>query len=269
MMVPMARPVTEVASETVEPGFRAFVARVFGDDGRAWIAALPGVQATLAARWQLELGPELPGGLLSRVCEARRPDGSAAILKIGAPQPRTRDEIAALEAWAGVGSPALLASDEELGAMLIERIVPGTHPAAAEAAEVVGVLNALHVPSPGGLPSLGEVARRRIDRATAEGRASDAKSAWALATVIELEESAPPNVLLHGDFDERNLLLCARRGLCAIDPLPCAGDPAYDAAYWVHGNRRPGRRARLDALVQLGFDRTRVRDWAAVIGVHG
>jgi streptomycin 6-kinase len=74
---------------------------------------------------------------------------------------------------------------------------------------------------------------------------------------------------VHGDFDERNLLVCERRGLCAVDPLPCTGDPAYDAAYWVHGNRLPGRRARLDALFELGFDQARVRDWAAVVGVHG
>jgi streptomycin 6-kinase len=77
-------------------------------------------------------------------------------------------------------------------------------------------------------------------------------------------------MLVHGDFDDRNLLVCARRGLCAIDPLPCAGDPAYDAGYWVHANRRPGRRARLDAIVAAtGLDRERVRDWAAVVGVHG
>ena len=75
-------------------------------------------------------------------------------------------------------------------------------------------------------------------------------------------------MLVHGDFDERNLLW-SRGGLVAIDPWPCVGDPAYDAGYWVHGNRRPGRRARLDALVELGFDRARVRDWAAIVGVHG
>ncbi len=77
-------------------------------------------------------------------------------------------------------------------------------------------------------------------------------------------------MLLHGDFDERNLLVCASRGLCAVDPLPCVGDPAYDAAYWVHANRRSGRRARLEGiLAATGLPRGRVRDWAGVIAVHG
>lgn len=265
MMVPMAPRVTE----TVEPSFRSFVARILGDEGRAWIAALPDAQATLAARWRLELGPELPGGLLSCVRAVRRADGTPAILKLGAPWPRTRHEIAALRAWDGKGAPTLLAADNAIGAMLLERIEPGTHPAVATADQIATVLTELHVDPPAALPLLGAVARQRIDDALREGRATRTKAAWALAKVAELERDTHPVVLVHGDFDERNLLVCERRGLCAIDPLPCSGDPAYDAGYWVHGNRRPGRRARLDALVELGFDRARVRDWAAVVGVHG
>jgi streptomycin 6-kinase len=265
MMLPMPQRVPE----TVEPGFRAFVARVFGDEGRAWIAALPEAHATLATRWQLELGPELPGGLLACVREARLPDGSAAVLKVGTPWPRTRHEVAALRAWGGNGAPELLDFDKKLGAMLLERIHPGTHPSEAGAAAVAALMDALHVPPFAGLPTLGELVRRRIERALAEGRTSEAKASWALSKAAELQPEPHPVVLLHGDFDERNLLVCEHRGLCAIDPLPCAGDPAYDAGYWVHGNRGPGRRARLDALVSLGFDRTRVRDWAAVIAVHG
>ena len=265
MMLPMGHR----APETVEPGFRAFAARTFGDEGRAWIASLPEIQDALAARWQLDLGPELPGGLLSCVQEARLPDGSEAVLKIGGPSSRCRDEITALRAWGGTGAPELLEADGELGAMLLERIRPGTHPPSVTAAEIASLLPQLHVPAPFGLPPLTAIVQQRISTAVRDGRTTDPKARWALAKVVELERDQPPDVLLHGDFDERNLLVCERRGLCAIDPLPCAGDPAYDAAYWVHGNRRPGRRARLDALVELGFDRARVRDWAAVVGVHG
>jgi streptomycin 6-kinase len=263
MMVPVSTPVN------VEPGFRAFVTRMFGEEGRAWIATLPTVHAELATRWQLDLGSELTGGLLSCVREAARFDGSAAVLKIGVPWLRTSDEIATLRAWDGNGAALLLEADEQLGALLLERVQPGTHPTSATAAGVAAVLRALHIPPLAGLDPLGVLARRRITRALDQGRTTGAKAEWALAKVVELEQDPPPPVLLHGDFDERNLLTCTRRGLCAIDPLPCVGDPAYDGAYWVHGNRRPGRRARLDAIVELGYDRARVRDWAAIVGVHG
>lgn len=255
--------------ETVEEGFRGFVARTFGDEGREWIARLPSVQAELAERWRLVLGPELRGGLLSSVRTVALEDGGGAILKIGFSR-RTHDEIEALRAWQGGGAPLLLAADTERRAMLLERVEPGSHLAEASAEAVGTVLRQLHIPPHPGLPALTELARERIANALRDGRAPEQKVTWALAKADQLDRDAPAPVLLHGDFDERNLLVCSRRGLCAIDPLPCAGDPAYDAAYWVHGNRRPGRRARLDAVVAAtGLDRDRVRDWAAVVGVHG
>ena len=255
--------------ETVEQGFRSFVTGLYGDEGRAWIAGLPAVLDELATRWRLELGPELPGGLLACVLAARRADGTDAVLKVSAWH-RTGHEIAALRAWAGRGAPALFEADVELKALLLERIEPGRHPSRADAPQVATVLSTLHVQPSFDLPTLTETVRNRIDTAVRDGRASQQKASWAHAKAVELERNASPSVLLHGDFDERNLLVCDRRGLCAIDPLPCAGDAAYDAAYWVHGNRAPGRRARLDAIVAAtGLERARVRDWAAIVGVHG
>ena len=65
--------------------------------------------------------------------------------------------------------------------------------------------------------------------------------------------NAPPAVLVHGDFDERNILRCARRKVCAIDPLVCRRRPALrrrllDSRHGQAGTprplQRPGRRAR-------------------------
>lgn len=258
-----------MSHEVVREGFRSFVSRTFGDEGREWTTRLPVVEEELTERWQLVLGPELPGGLLSCVRAVRREDGGEAILKIGF-SPRTHDEIEALRVWNGGGAPLLLAADDALRAMLLERITPGDHPPEASGEAVGSLLQLLHASPAPGLPSLGEVVRERIETALRDGRASEQKARWAIAKVEELEQEAAAAVLLHGDLDERNLLVCDRRGICAIDPLPCAGDPAYDAGYWVHGNRRPGRRARLDAVVVAGgLERRRVRDWAAVVGVHG
>jgi streptomycin 6-kinase len=255
--------------EEVDSSYRSFVARTLGDDGRAWLDCLPRIVDELRERWRLTLGPELHGGLLSCVLTATRQGGGPVVLKIGA-APGSRREIAALRAWAGRGAPALVDADEELGAMLLERIEPGSHPDDARPEDVAALLEELRETPPPGLPGLDSVVAERIETAEREGRASPQKAAWARAAVAQLTVDPQPPVLVHGDFDERNLLLCARRGLCAIDPLPCVGDPAYDAGYWVHGNRRPGRRARLDAIVAAsGLDRARVRDWAAVVGVHG
>lgn len=202
-------------------------------------------------------------------------DGTEAVLKLAGRWDRTTDEIECLRAWAGGPAPLLLNADEQRSAILLERIVPGEPAVAATAEAVAGLIGLMQAPQvatvrPLHLRPLASVVRRRLDRAEREGRASGARLAWARAALDRLAAEGPEPVLVHGDFDERNLLTCARRGLCAIDPLPCAGDGAYDAASWVHANRRPGRRGRFDAIAAaLALDRGRLRDWCAVIAVHG
>jgi streptomycin 6-kinase len=261
------------AGEVVQPGYRAFVARIGGEEGRAWIASVPGRLEAAAARWQLELGPELHGGLLACVVEAMTADGGEAVLKVHSPWARGEDEVRALRGWGGRGAPQLLADDAELGALLLERIRPGEHPENATADAVAPVLHLLAIEPQPGLPALAAIVETRIATAEAEGRANTQRLTWARHALDRLETGSPAPLLVHGDFDERNLLTCARRGLCAIDPLPCAGDPLYDAASWIHGNGGPGRRARFDGLAAaLGLDareRARLRDWCGVVAVHG
>ena len=259
--------------EGVDRGFRAFVARIGDEQGRAWIATVPDRLAAAAALWGLELGPELPGGLLACVVEATTAEGGEAVLKLPSPWARGADEVEALRAWAGRGASELLADDPELGALLIERIRPGDHAGDLEPETVGRLLDTLRAPPYAGAPALGEIVARRIADAESAGRSSPKRLAWARKALERLELEPPPTMLVHGDFDERNLLRCARRGVCAIDPLACAGDSLYDAAYWIHGTGRPGRRARFDGLADaLGLEdeaRARLRDWCGVIAVHG
>jgi len=259
--------------EVVHPGFRAFVARIGGEQGRAWIATVPDRLAAAASLWGLELGPELPGGLLACVVAATTADGKDAVLKLPSPWARGADEVRALRWWEGRGTPELLSDDEELGALLIERVRPGDRADDLGAEAVANLLHLLRAHPYDGAPVLGEIVMRRIATAESEGRSSPKRLAWAREALERLEVEPTPAVLVHGDFDERNIRLCARRGICAIDPLACAGDPLYDAAYWIHGTGRPGRRARFDGLADaLCLDRgerARLRDWCGVVAVHG
>jgi streptomycin 6-kinase len=255
--------------EEVLPGFRAFVARTFGDEGRDWLARLPALSSELALRWRLELGAELPGGVLSCVLAATR-DGEPVVLKLTGGWDRPADEIRCLRRWAGDGAPRLLDADPALGALLLDRVVPGAPATAARAREVGELLGLLHVDPLAELPRLEEVARRRLARAVAQGRQSADRAARAAELLPVLVATTEREVLLHGDFDERNMLVCARRGLVAIDPLPCVGDPAYDAASWAHANGRTGRRERQHAIATaLGLDPERVRRWGVVVATHG
>lgn len=179
-----------------------------------------------------------------------------------------RAEIAALRAWGGRFAPELLHAQEDGTAFLVERIRPGTPALDVGAEEVARLLQGLHVIPPAAVPSLETVVRARL--VTAASHVTDRRLAWASGALGRLAAAARPPVLLHGALRPATLLRCARRRLCAVEPSPCAGDAAYDAACWIHADGMPGRRARFEALsATTDRERARLRDWCGVVAVHG
>ncbi len=98
----------------------------YGEAGRAWLEALPKVVQELRARWELTIGPPFEGGCVGLVVPAERVDGNRVVLKVSFIDEETRHEADALALWDGDGAVLLLDSDPERGALLLERIEPGT-----------------------------------------------------------------------------------------------------------------------------------------------
>jgi streptomycin 6-kinase len=237
-----------------------------------WWAGLAERLERLAAGWALELGAPADHGNTSLVLRCRRADGAAAILKLS-PEPALADaEARALRAWAASGRvPAVWAFDARAGAILLEAVGDGVpisrrEPPVGVAVEVVaGLIGALHAAGdPGGFPPLAErVAWMFAHRITwgppfAEALERGGRAAMALAA-----EPAPA-VLLHGDLHPGNVLDGGPgRGLVAIDPRPCVGDPALDAVDWVFHRAGPDEWAsRSRALAAaLGCDPDRLWRW--------
>lgn len=216
----------------------------------------PAVEETtrLAAcrqRWSLRLGERLAGGFRSDVYTAVCPDGTDAVLKLCGTLAEAHAEVAALRAWTGSGaSVALLDSDERLGALLLERLRPGTPMPRGDVATVqvaAAMLSALHARPPGGF-AFRDVAgsfpsregwvrddlayfRRPLgepERAVAAERALPAAG----ALMERLAANTLRKVLLHGDFLTKNLLR-AGDGYRAIDPMPRLGDPCADVGIFA------------------------------------
>src|SRR5690349_17544779 len=104
--------------------FTRTIVGTFGDRGVAWLAELPTLIATCAERWGLTLGAPFDLSY-NYVARARRADGSDVVLKVGNPSSESATERSAMRIYAGHGAAQLLASDEGLGAMLLERVRPG------------------------------------------------------------------------------------------------------------------------------------------------
>jgi streptomycin 6-kinase len=243
----------------------------------AWAAQLPELTDEACRRWSLTLDGTL-GGLASRVVAVRDAAGRALVLKIAPVEALPELEAAALRHWSGSGAALLVAFDEDLGALLMERIEPGTplppenDPGAIAAA--VATLRRLHghaLPDVHAFPAQTEFLKVWLERVRASAEPGTAGLTLldaALEAALALEASATARVLLHGDFVDKNLLL-GSRGYVAIDPIPRTGDPCSDvgffAAYHPRASQLPARARDISTL--MGLEPDRAARWAAVWAV--
>jgi streptomycin 6-kinase len=276
-----------MSARLVSTDFERFVARHFGSRGRAWLDDLPERVESYRAAWRLEIEHFLPGGLMSCCLAVHTSAREQAVLKINGPWTATGREALALQLWHGGPAPALLRADAAGGALLLERIVPGeTFQGRGDPAElqrVARLLRALHAATLNNaardqLPTLAAVVEERITtageeaaaRSAAEAKELEPRLARARTRARQLFASGDGHdVLLHADLENKNILVSDARDLVAIDPLPCLGESAYDAAYWAVAAEGGSLRERRRLLAtELGLDPERVRAWAAVIALE-
>jgi streptomycin 6-kinase len=219
-------------------------------------AALVRRQWDLVADWAFPLSYRY-------VEPVRRADGTAAVLRLGPPEdPEFERELDAAEWFGGRGAPKVLAIDRGRGAILLERVWPGTtldaEPEDAVVPAAAAVMRALWDP-PGDdcpFPTVQEWGRSLEPGSRAAG------------VFAELCDSMEPPVVLHGDLHHFNLLRADGHGWLAIDAKGVVGEPAYETGALLR-NPKPVRlerrvlQRRADRLCEaLGFDRSRVYGWA-------
>jgi streptomycin 6-kinase len=222
--------------EVPAPFARETVARE-GAVGQAWLDTLPELSERLMKQWELTLSGAAMTGAVGVALPVVRADGTDAVLKISFPHPGNIPEPNALAAWAGRGAVKLYERDDEVFAMLLERVGGGSlHelPDLVDRVVVAGRLNLrLAVPAPSGTPSLTTVASEWADEISSRhhmigGSLSDRLIGRAIETCRELAASQP-GLLVHGDMNFSNVLGAEREPWLVIDPKGWSGDPAYDA----------------------------------------
>lgn len=262
--------------------FARTTAELHGAAGVEWLDRLPAIVADCARRWSLTVGPPFTDLSYNYVAPAVRTDGAAAVLKVGFPDRERMTEIEALRICDGQGMVRLLAADCDRGALLLERLEPGTPLSAlsddAAATTIAGqVMRRLWQPAPPEhpFPSVADWAaglgrlRAHFDGATGPFPAALVLEAEAL--LRDLVGSMSDPVLLHGDLHHDNILAAQRQPWLAIDPKGLVGEPAYEVGALLRNPMpqllampQPGRvlARRVDQLAEeLGFDRARLRGW--------
>jgi streptomycin 6-kinase len=232
-----------------------------------WLDRLPAMVEQLVDRWALDLEEPVDTGHSLVI-----PAGDA-FLKINFPDEESEHDAHALDRWNGVGAARLLDRDDELRALLIERLRPGTQLWAIpdeDATELAAdVLEQLWVPAGEPFRRLEDVAATWVRFLPGHWEALGRPYERRLVdeAVDFLREAGPTqreSVLMHQDLHGGNVLL-SERGWLAIDAKPLVGEREFDIASLVRDRRPTTRKAmlrRLDYLVdRLGLDRERARGW--------
>jgi streptomycin 6-kinase len=266
---------------SIDAGARQRLTARFGSDVEAWFDELPSLVVALAERWQLQLCYAIPRGSVSVVFRCRMGDGRDGVLKASPDRARLAYEAAALDAWHTIHTPAVIALDEQLGALLLEAIEPGTplvvsstYPTLESVAELLSSLHASGVPDPS-YPTVGQRVTYLFDSSAKLYERHPELTALipperyerGRRHATQLAQHELPIVLLHGDLTPSNILEGgAKRRLVAIDPAPCLGDTAFDAVdliLWQAEDLKTieGRIERVAAATRMSA--RRLRSWCS------
>jgi streptomycin 6-kinase len=270
----------------VPENFERVTLSLHGEAGRLWLEGLPRLVEDCAARWALKVGPHFPSLSYHYAAPAEGPRGERLVLKLGVPTRDLLHEIEALVAFGGRGAARLVDSDAGRGALLLERLEPGTPlttlcegddaAAVSAAAAVMRSLPRTPPLQPHIFPTAADwglgFRRCRAHFGGGTGPFPPRLFEEAESLYAELLDTSSPPALLHGDLHHGNILAAARAPWLAIDPKGVVAEPAYEVGALLRnplpqllGLPAPARtteRRIAQLSEELGLDRARVRGWA-------
>lgn len=259
------------------------IAEVHQAAGVAWLNNLPTLLAAYAERWSITLQPPFDGLSYNYVAPGVRADGLPVVLKAGVPNRELTTEIAALQLYDGHGIVRLLAADPAGGALLLERLLPGTPlaelPDDEQATTIASsVMRQLWRPVPADhpFPTVTDWAsglrKMRAHFGGTTGPFPPTQVERAETLFAELIDSQAEPVLLHGDLHHHNIVTAQRESWLAIDPKGLVGEPAYEVGALLRNPMpeilsmpQPTRvlERRVDQLAEaLQLDRSRLIGWS-------
>ena len=194
-----------------------------GPDAPRWVATLPRLATKMCARWDLTPDGDVMTGFCAVVVPVRQRDGHPAVLKLTWIDEETEHEALALRTWDGDGVVRLLDHDQELGALLLERLdhTYSLHEAPIEEAiDVIGRLHRrLRVAAPAEI--------RRVEPEIQDDPRVPAKLLDAAREAGEELAKTAACVLVNEDLHYDNVLRGDREPWLMIDPKPVCGDPEW------------------------------------------
>lgn len=219
--------------------FQKKMADVFGEAGKAWLTNVESTMQFCEKEWKLQIDAPVSNLSYNYVLHAKDGEGTPVILKLGVPSFDFTNEIRTLKVYGGKGCARLLKADAERGAMLLEKLVPGTmlseeKDEKAAVHTFLRVWKAIRTPVPAECKSptildwASGLVRYHTMHPNGDGPIEARYIEMAQAYFAELTETTERMELLHGDLHHENILYDDKNGWLAIDPKGVVGDPYFD-----------------------------------------
>ncbi len=222
--------------------FVANITRIFKDNGRQWLAGLDHRFDLCIKKWDLKSCVLASDLSINLICFAESEDFGSVVLKMGVPHAELFTEIEALSLYQGRGICRCYDFDLELGALLLERIVPGTDLINLKDQErfrvAAGLISQLPLPvtASHGLPTYTDWLARAFSRARNDNAVGERMLFLvdqAERMFNQLRSRAGPSVLLHGDLHHKNILQDSHGQWKAIDPKGATGMQCLEAGRFM------------------------------------
>lgn len=256
--------------------FAHTIISTYGTKGSQWLESLPTIIKECINQWHLsELKPYQI--LTYNYVMSGIMHDAAIVLKLRCSHTELEKEVTALEAYNGYGCVKVLAHNLNLGAIILERAIPGEslaslfphddEKATRIAADLIRSLHQSPIPNPSFFQSL----EQTLPYFKATLTLLDPFITKAQELRKQLLTTQQEKVLLHGDFHHGNILSSANHQWLVIDPEGIIGDPLYDLAVYIRNplteliafpNASTIISNRInDFATLLGYDRQRIYDW--------
>lgn len=255
--------------------FQEKIVNCFGDEGRKWLASLANRMEQVTHEWGLTIVAPVPNLSYNYVLFVLDSDRQACALKMSLPGHEFENEVKALQTYGSDGSVKLLQVDVFNGAMLLERLQPGTMLSEEhDENKAIQLFCEVWKKSRRPLPER-HVFPMMTDWATAFTNycASNSIERPIPVEIVqkannymqELSMNGYDIQLLHGDLHHDNILFSEHRGWIAIDPKGVGGNPVFDIVPFLVNhlfkNEDPQSilSKRIDSICeQLVLDRSRL-----------
>ena len=225
---------------------RKKIEQTFGERGTKWLQNFSELMSRCIEKWSLTNCTIFERVSINVICFAQSPVFGQVALKVGVPHNELFTEMKTLGIFGGRNSCKCYDYDIELGASLLERIIPGidlTELADDREQLVIAADVISRIPTPlegdHGLPTYADWIERAFKKTREEYNPEPRMlSFMAEAEVLfaEVYTAERPRVLLHGDLHHLNILEDQHGQWKAIDPQGVIGVACLESARFIENH---------------------------------